>query len=873
MKKKLLVIDDSPAFREAIAMAGEDHGWMVMASEDLVKIKIWLGRHSPDVVLLDWQLPDRHRQQYVDLLKNKKLTRTTLLLSAAMDDAREQFIEEYGLAGYRLKPIDLERFEEEFELLEKSSYELQLEQLFDSIEVAIHIFDGKFTELFANKKAKEEPLKSPQILIVKWLRAEMEVSKRKAARRLDWDGEKECFLETRLFQLEDGNYWLARDWRIVGEWLHDHEILDLEKADSLKDWLKAVAKLLAQRYAISRFRMYKIAPLPNIEKIEYPNDQLVIPFFQTGGGFKPSEEAWRRTGFLPKDNPPAEKALKSNYNLQPELVHDTNPDTNPDTKYRSVLYGQQGTYRVIWPVYNKDRSVALFAFDRRLDHIAQLKEGSFDREMVEAAKRMASDDAGVLNQDQWSLMQGLIKDLGERLAIKLTADEDERTIKWHKIITKIIKNTFAEAGRSPEMIYEGLSKVCTALAQEWNNMTISGHIMGTTPWLQSEEGHPISTWYIALMTDETHWQAVAGWGNTYEACRQYGGHELMEPHATAKAKDAWKATVVQNFQNWTQREPNHSYRYMKMDQVALIGAWLAVPIQVDGSVRALMVVHSPHAYYFTAFRVNLMENTAERLLSLLAAAERETRARSAFAASVMHEVKNDSHTALMILDQIQKEATSQVWAISLAEIRHHLEGLNALGQDTLDIFQLGLDKCIPIQSKPDKALSITMESLIKGTIVGWHILYPDTTLEREISEALATRKISITHHLAFKRVLRVLLHNAFRHGRQWVRIEVALDESHKVNGGGCLNITVKNLADEQMINNLTERLNPAISGLGSSPFIRGRLGLAVARQLVKEAGGFLDNLQLSKTNAGDTEAIINLAWPITLIDDILESAS
>lgn len=113
MEKKLLVIDDSAAFREAINLAGEDHGWIVLASDNLEEIEKWLAEHSPDVVLLDWQLPGRQRQQYANLLTVNELMGKTLLLSATIDDAREQFITQHRLAGYRLKPLDLDRFEEE----------------------------------------------------------------------------------------------------------------------------------------------------------------------------------------------------------------------------------------------------------------------------------------------------------------------------------------------------------------------------------------------------------------------------------------------------------------------------------------------------------------------------------------------------------------------------------------------------------------------------------------------------------------------------------------------------------------------------------------------------------------------------------------
>ncbi|HRD68203.1 MAG TPA: response regulator [Candidatus Competibacter sp.] len=867
MEKKLLVIDDSAAFREAISAAGEDHGWMVLNSDNLEEIEKWLAKHSPDVVLLDWELPGQQRQQYANLLTANKLVGKTLLLSATINDVREQFITQHRLAGYRLKPLDLGRFEEEIGLSEQCAipYKPEFEGLFNSIEVAINILDGNLDEFLSNTWSKKEPLTVPQRLIVKWLRAEMEGKGHKAARRLDWDGEKECFLESRLFKLNNGNYWLARDWRVEGEQPHDHEILNLENVHTLKDWLGSVAMLLAQRYAISRFRVYKLAPLPHIEIYGLQNTRLVIPYFQSGGGFEPNEEVWHRTGFLANKNIYTEKALRIDYKPQPEIVNDANPNTGCE----SIRYGEKNTYRVLFPVRGQDGGVsALFALDRRFDHAGTL--AGFDQEVVETAKRMASDDAGALSREQWSLMKGLIQDIGERLAARLTIDEKDRIRDWHKTISKVLKSTLAELGRSPEMIYEGLSRVCTALADKLNEKTISGRVMGTTPWSQANENNPISAWYIALMTDETHWQAIAGCGVAYEMCRQYGGHELKEPHKTAKLMEAWKAVVIQDFQNWIRAIPNHSYYGVGDDQFSP-SAWLGVPIQVDGSVRALMVVHSPHAYYFTAFRVSLMENTAERLLSLLAAAQRETRARSAFAASVMHEVKNDSHSALMILRQIQQEATHTEWAIRLAEAYHYLEGLNALGQDTLNIFQLGRGEGIQEQRESDEDISTTLDNLIKSAIVGWRTLYEYTQLNLQMLPVIAAYKVLLKRPLAFKRVLRVLLHNAFRHGVKWVQLEVSLSEKLETTVEELI-ITIENLSDEQRIRSLAQRFNPVLGELGSSPFIRGRLGLAVAYQLATEAGGVLGDLEWSpsRSDPDHVEVKISLTWPITLIDDTLE---
>jgi DNA-binding NtrC family response regulator len=109
--KQLLVIDDSQAFQERVRWAAHKAGWGVLATDQLGEVETWLAQNQPDVILLDWQLKDRPK--FASINSGKGLSARTLLLSSGeMDDPRAKFIEEYGLAGPRLKPLDLERLTE-----------------------------------------------------------------------------------------------------------------------------------------------------------------------------------------------------------------------------------------------------------------------------------------------------------------------------------------------------------------------------------------------------------------------------------------------------------------------------------------------------------------------------------------------------------------------------------------------------------------------------------------------------------------------------------------------------------------------------------------------------------------------------------------
>nr|VFK07218.1 MAG: Response regulator receiver domain-containing protein [Candidatus Kentron sp. LPFa]VFK23953.1 MAG: Response regulator receiver domain-containing protein [Candidatus Kentron sp. LPFa] len=489
-QKKLLVIDDSAAFREAIALTGEDYGWEVYADDTLDGIKNWLAENRPDIVLLDWQLPG-NRRKYVELLQDHHLTERTLLLSSGnIDEKRGQFVARYGLAGARVKPFDLTRFfEEESELLSqkiglshrsiKSRFisklpgrsvisglrrsgrqkfnNDQLVEMLRKIPPMIDILDSDLNVIWNNKQAGKgspTPLAFEHHLIAKWLQVEIEEKQTgNVVRRLDWDGEKGCFLESRLYPVGNDLYGLERNWRDEGERPHDHEFLNLEgdKDLTLKKWLQAVARLLAQRYAISRLRVYKVVPLPNTEGLERKHAPLMAPKFQSGGGIEPDTKAWLRGGFKPECIHHIKEALDDEGVSAPRLVRDlVDRDPSICKDIARVKYGDTGTSRVLFPVRNQEKQiVALLAMDRRLDHIKELEK--FDKEVVELARRMASDKAGVLTEKQWSLMQGLVADIGRRVSIWLREDEDRRTADWHDAISRALIDIFAATMNSPEM--------------------------------------------------------------------------------------------------------------------------------------------------------------------------------------------------------------------------------------------------------------------------------------------------------------------------------------------------------------------------------------------------------------------------------------
>lgn len=864
--KTLLLIDDSVSFCERIQNEGEDRNWTVLVTAELNEIRPWLDGHHPDVVLLDWQLPGKKRNDYVQLLKAKELTARTLLLSGTFDEECKKFIAQHGLAGVRLKPLDMAHFEEAIALPSSAQSSptpdsLDLKTVLDDLPLAANILDANLMPIWGNARAKQEPLTPEHCLIARWLKAEMNDAASKATRRIDWDGEKKAFLESRLYPLNDGNYWLARDWRSEGDRPHDHELLNLDDQTDRTTWLQAVARLLAQRYAIGIFRVYKVAQLRHCAAYESADERLMIPLFQSGGGFATTAEAWCGTGFLASANENTNAIFQANYQPAPELVHNSSSRCGCD----SISYGPECTQRIQFPVRDKTgKIVALFALDRRLDHKADITD-IFDKEVVAIADRMAND-AKALDATQWSLMQGLVEDIGDRLGKWLSDGEEKCRHSWHEKISRALMEVFATPERSPEMTYDALSQVCRKLAAEWEDSRVEiegGYINRTTLSPDGEMASAISSWHITLETSDTRWQAVAGWGRDFDDCRRCGSRQIQEPHGAAFSATPWKAMVIQDYRKWIETAANScacDHRHQCHD----IGSWLAVPM-IIGQKRALMIVHSPCAYYFTEFSSELMEHAAKRILPLLFIILSAVRVRATFALAVMHEVKNDAHAALLLLNEMQQSAQPESWVPALAEVRHHLEGLELLGQDTLDLFRVGLGAHNVDRQPDDKDTTVNLKEFFAGVILSWNILYEETEARLALSTDLLEQRVTIHRPLAFKRVLRTLLHNAFRHGRDWVSIRIVLDNKEESNGISTLTIAISNPIPSELADALGELGDPTGATTSSSPLTRGHMGLAVSKQLCADAGGTLEDL---KTSAADDEEIVQanvtVHWPVSL---------
>jgi len=107
--KPILVIEDDPAVREAIALVLGMDGYQVAAAADGAEALEYLRSHEPPcLILLDLQLPrldGRHFQQ--EKVKDPRLASVPVVIISAATDAQAT-ASALGAAGFLLKPVEPE---------------------------------------------------------------------------------------------------------------------------------------------------------------------------------------------------------------------------------------------------------------------------------------------------------------------------------------------------------------------------------------------------------------------------------------------------------------------------------------------------------------------------------------------------------------------------------------------------------------------------------------------------------------------------------------------------------------------------------------------------------------------------------------------
>ena len=114
-KKKVLIIDDDPSLRRQLHFRLQTHEKMdVIEAADGENGLINADEHNPDLIILDWVLPDIQGPVILDLLRHNHKTKHTLVLMLTGRNNFGDVEDAFGLGAdaYIIKPFSLQKLGE-----------------------------------------------------------------------------------------------------------------------------------------------------------------------------------------------------------------------------------------------------------------------------------------------------------------------------------------------------------------------------------------------------------------------------------------------------------------------------------------------------------------------------------------------------------------------------------------------------------------------------------------------------------------------------------------------------------------------------------------------------------------------------------------
>src|SRR5262245_11640964 len=103
-----LVIDDDLGFRDAIAEVVREHGFSIDLAASLREARKQLEKRTPDVVLLDLQLPDGRGSEMLSEFAGESAADIVVITGNASVDSAVEALRS-GAADYLVKPLDVAR--------------------------------------------------------------------------------------------------------------------------------------------------------------------------------------------------------------------------------------------------------------------------------------------------------------------------------------------------------------------------------------------------------------------------------------------------------------------------------------------------------------------------------------------------------------------------------------------------------------------------------------------------------------------------------------------------------------------------------------------------------------------------------------------
>lgn len=104
---RVLVIDDDPSIRQAVAYALEDEGYQVDEASDGQVALESVARQHPDVILLDMKMPGTDGWEFTKLYRERYDHQAPIIVITAAQDAAQRAAD-VEAESYLSKPFDLD---------------------------------------------------------------------------------------------------------------------------------------------------------------------------------------------------------------------------------------------------------------------------------------------------------------------------------------------------------------------------------------------------------------------------------------------------------------------------------------------------------------------------------------------------------------------------------------------------------------------------------------------------------------------------------------------------------------------------------------------------------------------------------------------